>query len=206
MADLAALCKKHGFSYPYRAYSADNFRWFLISPIESIGDMEKVFAEMEMMSEKAGSEWASVGEREHDSLESWSLGVYMSRPDLSYAPENPRIQESEGTFIRWDVYRLKFDDEEKVFDVLRRNAALCRSKGIRDGYTVILAFMENVMPVLLIARHARSEADFIENRDLINEQLGDEHWALVKEFSRYIRSMVSISGRYVTEQSYMKSE
>ena len=207
MKDLAAAYTKHGFSYPYSGYSADRFRWYLILPMKSICDLDQVFMEIGKMPEKAGREWQSIVEREHDSLESWSAGVYMARPDLSYVPENPRLQEGEGTFVRWTIIRLRLvDDEEKMYDILRRWAELYKRKGIRDGYWISVSIIENDMPVMVVAQDARDEADYYENGKRIHEQLGGESEALWKEFSQYVRSEETINARYMKEHSYMGSE
>ena len=207
MKDLAAAFTKHGFSYPYSGYSGDRFRWYLLCPMKSIGDLDQVFMEIGKMPEKAGREWQSIVEREHDSLESSSMGVYMARPDLSYVPENPRLQEGEGIYVRWNIIRLKLvDDDEKIYDILRKWAELYKRKGIRDGYWISISIIENDMPVMVVARHARDEADYYENRKRIDEQLGGENEALWKEVSQYVRSEEIINARYIKEHSYMGSE
>jgi hypothetical protein len=175
--------------------------------MKSIGDLDQVFMEIGKMPEKAGREWQSIVEREQDSLESWSLGVYMARPDLSYVPENPRLQEGEGTFVHWTIIRLRLvDDEEKIYDILRRWAELYKNKGIRDGYRISVSIIENDMPVMVVARDARDEADYYENRKRIEEQLGGESESLWKEFSQYVRSKETIYARYIKEHSYMGSK
>jgi len=207
MKDLAAVCKKHGFSHPYSCYSANNFRWYLLSTMNSIGDLDGMFVEMGQMGEKATGEWQSINEREQESLESWTMAVYMSRPDLSYVPENPRLKEGEGNYVRWLVLRLKVvDNEEKINDILRRWAALYKRKGIRDGFWITVSVIENDMPVMVVVQHARDEADYYENAKHIHEQLGGESEALWKEFSQYVRSEEVINAHYVEEHSYKGNE
>jgi hypothetical protein len=112
--------------------------------------------------------------------------VHQTRPELSYVPDNPRLQPGEaGAFRTITLYVGGRDGAAaEVATLLQRMKALEESRDQRDGRTVSSPVIASDVRRFEITFLARDRASLYANRDERVELLGEELQELVSQISR----------------------
>ena len=110
-----------------------------------------------------------------------SGALIVSRPDLSYAPAEPREAEKTGLFRHHEWWYVRPGHEAEIEEVAKKFAALYAEKSVDTGFRIYQAVTGEDLPLYLVTITAANAADYHANEARVNEQLGDAGQALIQE-------------------------
>ena len=114
--------------------------------------------------------------------------VRRTRPDLSYAAENPRMPFSEVRFFRSIEVYLRAGTQARYEEQLKALVALHERHGTQTSFFVSSA-VQGSGPSLRISIPARDAADFFAEYQAMEERLGEERQALLVEMNPLTRRL-----------------
>lgn len=197
---------KYKYPRPVTVYRTNDYRYYILIPIEKLADIddfEKYFTEL---GEEAGKEVAEIGKLMAGTYESGTFGVVALRTDLSYAPENPRVKLEDINFVWWNYYYIKSGKEKEAEAIAKEWQALWKSKGITDYFNVYQPMLWSDLPVMVAAGGAISAADYYSHMEKNVEKMGDEYLALTKKTMDACRRFEQRTGFILRDLSYIPLE
>ena len=204
LKEMVALETEHKFPYPIYASITDDLFFYHAIPLKdgSIDNFWKAWGEF---TAKMGPEQGQKIQKLLDGTQEYYQDiVVLSRPDLSYTPENPRLKPEEGNFRRWTFIYSHPGKQKELEAITKEFAALSKSKNNPDGYSFSEAIMGIEAPRYLIIQSAKDAADFYSQD--INKLLGEEGKALWEKAWPLIRKIEYKQGWFLPGLSYIPRE
>ena len=184
----------------FKAYQIDpeKVHWKMVSgpeigylygmPIEDFAGMDQMKANWMEVVEIIGEEkLAEMMTPAQEAMERVEVFHVAQRPDLSYAPESPRLKREEIKYVHYGFYYVLPGKQEDLEAIAREFAELYKSKGIDSGWRFYQPITGTDLPVYIVAQGARSAADFFSNREKLRELLGEEAEKIGKKVGATIR-------------------
>ena len=183
--DLFAGMAKEKFSFPISgAVGADLVHGFL-SPIENFAALDKLEEELSQVIGKN----PQIMERLSKASESRTYWVIRERPDLSYVPENPRLQPDEIRFMHLDRYYLRPGTEAEAEATAKAWVKLYRRKYVADGFRVSVAVTGADLPIFTVGTPAKDALDYQTQARKIQGLLGEEAQELMERSLSIVRRL-----------------
>ncbi len=183
--DLFAKLAKKKFSFPISAAVGEDLVYGFLSPIENFAALDKL---QEDLSQVIGKN-PQIMERLSKASESRTYWVIRERPDLSYVPENPRLQPDEIRFMHLDRYYLRPGTEAQAEATAKEWVKLYRRKYVADGFRVSFAVTGAELPVLTVGIPAKNALDYQTQAQKIQALLGEEGQALMERSLSIVRRL-----------------
>ena len=122
-----------------------------------------------------------------ESVDHIRQSILRGRPELGYAPDNPRVPGDEAGFIRYVFIYLRPGTGDQAEEILKKQAALRRRHNIRDNVIVTSSVIGYDAPMLLLRFHARDMEDYYTQTRENRRMLGDEGADLRRQMGRLAR-------------------
>jgi len=204
---MVSLYSQHNAPYPFYGFLADDMKYHFLSPVENLADVDKMF-KVDMELEK------KMGEEKMKEIEELGAGTYeyvhtymiYHRPDLSYTPENPRLQPQEANFRHLIYYYIQPDKEKEFQEILKKFVSQPKLKSINDGYDIYFGGIGMNTPVCIIILSGKSAADFETHYEKIWGILGDEAMMMVQELVGMARELDIKTAWFRPDLSYIPKE
>lgn len=172
---VIAKYSKHNFKYPWFAYNSENYQYYFLFPINSVGEMDDISKEEAALINK-------MGQKNYDKLWAGYEGTFDNRRDfffthrrdLSYVPENPRLKTEDANFLVWREYYIKSDKVEEAENIIKESASFYKSKNIPNNWILLQGGIGYDTPWYESAEFALSEIDYYTHKKTELETLGDE--------------------------------
>ena len=119
--------------------------------------------------------------------------IIRARPDLSYFPDNPRLQPSEFGFLHELRLYLRGGARAEVAGLLQKISELNKMHNTRDQRFVSSQVIGPGGRVVFIRFPARDAADYYTQRARNAGSLGDEFQALVSQINGLCRRIESVN-------------
>jgi len=205
--EWVAVCAKHKFPYPWKAYGTEDFHYIFVWPVENYADIDNMYKAFDELEEKMGEEqWQALLKHFEGTYEIHQSAMYYLIPERSYTPENPRLKSEEVNFISWRFYYIQSGKEEEFAEIDKEWVALYKSKNIRDGYNLYVGDMGTDMPMCVDAEWGKDAVDYFSEQKKINELLGEEATTLWKKAIKLCRKFEYKMGWYFPDLSYIPKE
>lgn len=177
--EFAAAMKAHKistFPSPYNVWSFDDLTYDYVAPMASLDDLAKIPSTFATLAGKMGeAKFADLMRRANAAMLSWDDVVIRERPDLGYAPANPRVSVAETSVVRFDFYYLRPGTEGELDQLAKDWRALTTAKGIADGYRVFEAVVGPELPLLVVATPGKDATD-LATAWAANVKIGGADW------------------------------
>lgn len=196
-----ALYSKYGLPFGWEAYSTDDHRYFFLIPIENSASIDKINTAFEEAAKKAGAEYEAVEKAFIGTYDHMSLNVITLHPDLSFAPEKPRVSSDLAKFYGWAFYYIKPGFEKQFMDLAKEFTALCKAKGAVDAYNLFTSELGRDLPLVMAASWDLSAEDYKRNNEEFWKTLGAEGEELITKATALCRKVESVSGKYRADLS-----
>jgi len=202
MKDWVAFYAKNKYPWSYSVYRTEDFHYYLLGPVKDMADFEAMMkADMEL-EKKAGAEFEALMKRTAGAFVFVNSDLAVLRYDLSYTPEKPRVPTAEARFICWDYYYGIPSLAEEGDKIAKEWQALYKSKNIPDNFLYYMLIMGPDLPVSVVARWGKSEADFNAEDELVFKTLGDAYAPLAKKTMALCRKYERRTGYRLEALSY----
>jgi hypothetical protein len=186
----AELLEKHQYPYPWLVASTNDFHYYFATPVDNYAAVDTVLEVSEQVAKEIGADFQAVEDLFEGTIEAQRTFFFSLNRELSYKPENPRLQPGEVGFIHYTYIYYKPGSERVVDPIIKRWRGVYASQNIRDGYDTWVGQLGTESPVHCFVDAGKDAADFFshsaENRKLISE----EAMELDKELAPYIKRIV----------------
>ena len=201
--EMAAALKKTDFPYSLSVFSRDDNHYFFSFPMETYGDIDKIFEAWSEMVKKWGPEnYQALEERMQGTFESVNYSVIRLAPGMSYVPENPRLDSTEALFRYWGICYIKPGKQGQVRKNFRKIVELFKEKKIDTGFETYVVEFGNDTPCFFYSEIGKSAGDFWSHAEIANEQLEDEIMDIWNETVTCLRRYVPTTGRFRPDLSH----
>ncbi len=155
-------------------YLSTDMHYIYVVPIANWAALDTMMASWMTIGETIGKEkWRDLMNRGNAAMISYDEFVVMRRPDLSYAPANPRLKMEEHKFHHLMFYYLDAGGVEEAEKIAKDYVALFKSKNISEPFDIFQSLSGTDLPVWVVSVPARSAADFYATEEKVNATLGD---------------------------------
>ncbi len=186
--ELMAQIKEHKFPYPINVFRCDDFSFLFSAPLENTADLQVLGNTMnELMAMIAPEAGQKIQKLLEDTTEYRQDGLLVTRPDLSYMPESPRLKPEEINFYRWSFASILPGKEKEFEETAKKYLPLMRSKNIPDGFLVYQVIMGKELPLYVLVQSAKNPADYFSIDH--SETLGKEGQELQSKLWSFIRKL-----------------
>ncbi len=128
--------------------------------------------------------------------------ILRTRPELGYAPDNPRVSFGEVGFIRYVFIYLRPGTGGEAAEILTKFSALNRRHNIRDNIIVTSSVVGYDAPMLLLRFHARDLDDYYRQNRENRRMLGDEGADLRRQMGALARRIETSNNVWRRDLSY----
>jgi len=205
--EYVAQCARYKFPYPSYVYNADDFHYYLAYPVENYAAIDSLHKAWGELDTKMGAEQVqALNNRFEGTYEYFRHFVIRYMPELSYAPEKPRLKPEEEHFVYLDFYYFLPEMEKEEEQIGREWVELYKRKNIPYGYSLYAGVMGTDMPLYIMLLKAKSAADYFSQSVKIRELLGEERKGLLKRTLDGTRKVEKKTGKFRPDLSYIPKD
>jgi len=205
--EMVSLNAQYNATYPWYGFSVDDSHYSFFIPVENLADVDNMFKEDSELEKKMGEEKSNeIGKLFAGTFEYVHTYMIYHRPDLSYTPENPRLQPGEANFRHWILYYIQPDKEKEFHEILKKFVTLPKSKNVTDGYEILVGGMGLDTPTCIVSLSGKSAADFEVHFEKLWELLGEEAMGLVQKLIAMARGIEIKTAWFRPDLSYIPKE
>jgi len=174
--DLFAAMAKGKFSFPISGAVGTDLDYTFVTPIENFAALDKMRRDVSQVFEAN----PQIVERLSKTTESRTYFVIQGRPDLSYAPDNPRLQPDEIGFMHLDRYFIRPGTEAEAEATAKEWVKLYKRKYVSDGFRVSMAVTGADLPIVGVGVFAKDALDYQAQAKKLEGQLGEDAQKLME--------------------------
>ncbi len=147
-------------SFGAHTYSSADLHYMFVAPLANYGAIDSMNSAWMKLASAAGAPFAQLMSRGGAAKQSWNDWIMMRRADLSYTPDNRRVKPEDIHFVHLTYYYIEPGHVADAEQVAKDWAALFKSKGINEAYSVYEVVTGQDLPLLLVADYAKDAVDF----------------------------------------------
>lgn len=204
--EYMALFAEQQYPYPMNVYSTDDFHYYIVTPLENFTELDSMYSLSNKVASNAGEKWDAVWGKFAGTYHFDRAQIIIFSSELSYIPEEPRLNPEEGNFMYWGFGYVELGKEAETAELFKKYAALYKSNNISDGFNTFSGSFGTEQPVYLWTMNGKDPADFWNQRKAINEILGEEADALWGKLLKVLRKFEYKTGWFRPELSYIPKE
>jgi len=201
--DMAAALAKYDFPLPMSTFRREDNHYFFSFPMETYADVDKIYEAWGEMVKKWGEDYQDLENRIINTFENINYSIIRSAPNLSYVPENPRLDSTEALFRYWGMCYIKPGKEKQVYDSFKKIAGIFKEKNIDTGFDTYIVEFGNDTPLIFYSEIGKSAGDFWTHVDKIHEMLGEEIFDIWYETMTSFRRYEPTVGMFMPELSHI---
>ena len=207
VAKEVQLWKKHNIDYEVAfASKTDDNEYYYLTPIENMGDIDKMNSVWAKFMEDAGDAYTKVYKGYEGTYVYHRNMVWRWSAELSYMPGNRRVTPEDVTFVHWDGYYIKEGKEDEVKNVMIKYKELTDGNNIPDPYSVWFCELGGEIGWMVVTRSAENSVGFYTQTTQYREEMGDEFSKLWAEFSPLLKKFEHKNGMPKSEFTYKPVE
>lgn len=190
LTELRDVFKKYSLSVPIQIGVSEDLNYGMVVPLRNFAALDSVGQEVEAIAEKSGaSGYPAIQRQLGEASTGNNVWLAQTRPDLSYTPENPRLNADEIAFNHYILLYVQSGSEAAVEETLKAFVTLWKKNKIADGFTVAAAVTGSDLPLIVVGVPAKSAADYYARNEEIAAKLGSELEALTIRISANLRRL-----------------
>jgi hypothetical protein len=201
-ATLVANCEKYDIKEAnWFTISTNDLRYFSISPIENMGDLDK--SRFSLLRAKMGeTEFNELFDNFDNCYDSHTDYIIHLDKDLSYSPSGKITPEDGLEYRRMQFYYSTPQNFQKVLDVAKRFKELYINKNSQESYRLYRSGFGAPGQFIIVAISAKSAEDYERVFKINQELLGEERDPLFNELLKYVSKVETLDGYMRTDLSY----
>lgn len=161
LRELIGYFTKYEFPRSMIGDISDDFIYFLSTPLESYGDIDILYKDLaEIQNKLDGHRFRILHNQFKETYESIRSGVILKRPDLSYIPNEPRLNTMEARYMRMDAFYIKAGQEEEFEDFCKVLGEQWHQKNAPEPFSVYTGLIGMETPVYYLSMTGKNPVDF----------------------------------------------
>ncbi|MCZ6879287.1 MAG: hypothetical protein O7G29_14235 [Acidobacteria bacterium] len=197
--DVIAHLASNRFSYPFSVSRDESLVYRNITQIDNGADLDKRSAEFARIMASLDS---SISRRLDEAIDHLTHWTFRTRPDLAYAPENPRLSPEDVGLHHYAFLYLRPGTGTEAADALKNLRELWTKHAPGDALVVAQAVTGPDLPMLLVRIPAKDAADHYAQSDRIQNAAGEEYQRLLGQLRRTYRRLEQSNNTVVPGLSY----
>jgi hypothetical protein len=191
--------KEANFSYPISAFTDGNFHYYIFYPVKDYNEKDDIYEALW----KAADLWGMDRMNNMwETVETHNTYYIRHIPELSYVPENPRLNDGETNYAVWDML---FIDPAKDME-FRRSAKefteMVKGVGFGDAINLFIGDIGYEATAYLWTLYGKSPGDFWTENEKLWEKLGVEGQNLNQEVLKLLKKREFKQFWYLDALSY----
>lgn len=192
--------KEAKFSYPKSAWTDGNFHFYIFYAVDSYNEVDSIYSGLGDVIDKWGEERLN---KMWETVETHRTFFIRWDPELSYAPDSPRLADGEATFAIWDIMYIAPSKESEFRQAAKRLSDMLKDVGFNDPLNFMIGDQGFEATAYLGVLYGKSPSDlWAQNEKLLNS-LGEDGAKLVSEIFGLLRKREFKQFWYVKELSYI---
>jgi hypothetical protein len=199
--EAIALCQKLKWPYPWTCYAADDYRYFFLTPVANLAEVDSYYKAAAEFFAKSGADFKPLMDRFSELVEYDRYFILTYSPEFSLIPEKPRFKPGETDFFFFDIWYIKPGKEAESEKLNKEFMALVRARGVQDTWYCFVGGLGTEQPVYYMAG-PDTLVDFFKHNAEMWKLLGKEAGELQKKMLALCRRRESAMVWYTPELSY----
>lgn len=195
--------KAAGFSYPVSAWTDGLFHYYIFFPVGTYDDASSIYSELGKVNALWGEDRLS---KMWEAVETHKTFFIRWIPEISYAPEHPRLADGEATFAVWDIMYVDPGKETEFRQAAGKFARMLKDAGFDDPLNFMVGDHGYEATAYLGVLYGKSSSDLWAQNEKLWNKLGTEGAELVQEVMELLKKRDFRQLWYVKELSYDPDE
>jgi hypothetical protein len=194
--------KEANFSYPISTWTDGLFHYYVFYPVDSYDEVNSIYAALGKVNavwgeEHLGKLWKTV-ETHRTFFIRWI-------PEISYAPEQPRLREG-ATFAVWDIMYVDPARDQEFRDLAARFSVMLKMAGFEDHLNFMIGDQGYDATAYIGVLYGKSQSDLWTQNEKLWSNLGEEGAKLGRQVMTLLKKREFKNLWYVKELSYEPEE
>ena len=199
--EMVQLCKENDFPFSFHTWLTEDFKYQLWTPIESLDDIDKINKSWEKLLQNWDKE--KIAKFRGTKISNYSATMEM-HPDLTYEPENPRLESNEVRLCEWREYYLQTEKLDVAIEVVKNIREKLISLDYDNGWYFGLGGLGYEDPCLISWSLYKDEADKLAQTEKFAKMNAEDVLKAMNDLIPCIRTSKTIYMIYIPELSYVK--
>ncbi|MEN6312098.1 MAG: hypothetical protein ABFD80_11230 [Acidobacteriota bacterium] len=200
---VASIMTPYAWPWPMDTYATEDFHYYFLYPFENMAQVDTAFTTFSQIIGKLGEQkWEAFNKKMGAAVEYYKQGTIYYLPELSYAPEKPRLKPDEMKFIGWGFCYILSGKEREFEDELKRMVALYKAKKVPQGFKSWAGGMGVDSPFYFYSETAKSAADLCLTEEKVMKLVDPEATAIWKAMLGLMRKSEYKMGAHRPDLSY----
>ncbi|MEG3658235.1 hypothetical protein V5097_12570 [Arenibacter palladensis] len=203
--DFKEACEKHNLkNMSWQVGSTDTGRYFNISPIENMADLDK--SVMAPLAEKMGEEaFRNIFKRYNECYDKHGDYVIYLNKELTYMPEGISTTTEGQNYRKWHFLHVTPSNIQNLKGKLKELKALYTAKGSKEYYRIYHNGFGNMGDFYLAVISAVDAEDYAKKSKENEVLLGEEGKKLFDEMFSYVLKYETETGQMHPDLAYTPS-
>jgi len=200
---VASIFTPYTWPWPMQTYVTEDFHYYFLYPFENMAQVDVAFTTFSQMIGKLGEQkWEAFNKKMGNAVEYYKQGTITYLPELSYAPEKPRLKPEEANVVYWGFCYVLSGMEREFEEQVKKMAALYKAKKISQGFNSWAGGMGVDSPFYFYSETAKSAADLYLTEERVMKLVDPEATAIWKAMLGLMRKFEYKMGAYRPDLSY----
>ncbi|PLX12543.1 MAG: hypothetical protein C0597_13125 [Marinilabiliales bacterium] len=203
LKEYIAHFKENNYPYSIHLFSTNDFHYYYSTPIAlSFAEIDSLYKYLNKVAAANPDKWDATWKKFDGTYEYNKAGTMLWYRDLSYEPENPRLEANDEAFSYLVFIYLKVGKSPQFRELLNKWNELYKSKGITDRYSIYRGEVGYEQPCYIWQFHGKDHFDFWSEAKNNHELLGLEAKELWEETLKLVRKIEYRYAWYRPDLSY----
>ena len=163
--------KEHGFPYSMYTWNDSEFGYYFFYPVDSYEDKSAIYAAL-------GEAVPSWGEdnwnRMWETVQSHRTYFLKALPEITYQPQNPRLDQMEMPYAYWDILYVIPGKEATFTELMKKLGALEKDVNYDDPIQMLTGDVGYEGSVYIGALKGKDAIDFRTSNQRMTDLIGEE--------------------------------
>lgn len=182
--DFHSKFKEHGFPYTMYTWTDRHFGYYFFYPVDSYDDKSQIYDAL----------WATLTTGGEENFNRMWLMVMSHRtyflqslPELSYNPEQPRLDAMDIPYAYWDILYVKPEKEMEFVELNKKLQGLHQAQSFDDPVQIFAGDIGYEGSVYIAGLVGKDAVDFRVQNQKMWEQMGDEGAAIFEKMKSLLK-------------------
>ncbi len=202
--EFNAACKEHNVEGTWYAASSNDFKYFYISPIEKMADLDE--RPMADMAKAMGDKFTDMFNRFDKCYDTHGTYIILRDDELSYMPEGEVNAPADENYRKWFYMYFTPENGKKMREGMKAVKAFFKEKGSTEYYRVYTNGMGQMEQYYMVSVSAKDEIDSAKREKANREVLGPDRWDVFSKVMNYTTRMEEYSGAMRPDLAYVSKK
>lgn len=191
----------------WRTISGLEMGYVYVMPIENFASLDRMHEDWEAAMDLIGAEKIeAMMTAVSETMEHVEVFHVQRRADLSYTPDEPTLKPEDVNYIHYGFYYMMPGQKKLIEEVAKEYVELYKSRNVGVGWSIYETLTGTDLPLFVAAHPARSQAEFYEQRERLEELFGEAAKELRMRVMRGVRKVEFKDGWVRPDLSYPTSQ